>query len=91
MIYHYNPFYAEHAIVYRTARNKKGLTQDAASAALGISKRYLQYIETGQRVPRIDLVSKMSDLYACDFSSFKMNFELGKEPDAASGRELEPV
>ena len=65
--------YKQYAIVYRHAREGVSLTQEKAAAQLGISVRYLQYIEAGDRVPRIDLVSKRADVYRCGFLCFKFN------------------
>ena len=73
---------ATHFDIYSKMRNKAGLNQDRASEYLNISKRYLQYIEARTYIPRIDLVSKMADLYGCDISAFKMETGLVKyEPN----------
>jgi DNA-binding XRE family transcriptional regulator len=64
--------YKQHAVIFRTVREDAGLTQDKAAALLDISRRYLQYIEAGERVPRIDLASKMADVYGCSFLLFKV-------------------
>ena len=75
----------EFGMICRKMRNKVGLSQDKAAEYLNISKRHLQYIESGERIPKVDLVFKMADLYGCDISDFKIEigltkYEPGKSP-----------
>lgn len=48
----------------KKARNEKGLTQEAAAEALGVSRQTISNWENGRSYPDILSVIRMSDLYA---------------------------
>lgn len=52
------------ATMIKKARQDKGLTQEAAAEALGVSRQTISNWETGRTYPDILSVIKMSDLYA---------------------------
>lgn len=47
----------------RELRNQKGVNQDVAAEACDISRIALARYETGQRVPRAEIVSRLADYY----------------------------
>lgn len=49
--------------IYKTAREAKGLTQEAAAEKLGISETSIRAYETGQRIPPVDVVDLMVIAY----------------------------
>ena len=57
--------------VYQEKRTQANLTQEKASECLGISTRNLQYIETGEREPKISVAFKMAELYECNILDFR--------------------
>lgn len=52
------------ATMIKKARQDKGLTQEAAAEALGVSRQTISNWETGRTYPDILSVIRMSDLYA---------------------------
>ena len=49
--------------IYKTARLRKGITQETAAEALGISTDSVRSYENGYRVPPTDIVEMMCMLY----------------------------
>lgn len=49
--------------IYKTAREAKGLTQEAAAEKLGISVTSIRAYETGQRIPPVEVVDLMVIAY----------------------------
>ncbi len=47
---------------------KAGITQEKASEALECGTRTLQRYETGERLPKLEVVLKMMKCYKCEFS-----------------------
>ena len=56
---------------YQKKRIQAKLSQEAAAEILGVSTRYLQYIEAGVREPKISMAFKMADLYQCSILEFR--------------------
>lgn len=52
-----------------TSRKEKGFTQEEIAEKLGISKRWFQKIEKGERLPSPTLLLKMIDLLEIDARS----------------------
>ena len=46
-------------------RNEKGMTQQQAGDALGITQTSLSYYELGKRQPKPAMLVKMARLYGC--------------------------
>lgn len=68
--------------IYQIKRIQANLTQERASESLGVSTRYLQYIEAGTREPKIGMAFQMADLYGCSILDFGQEFgqkEIGGE------------
>jgi len=42
-------------------RNQRGWTQEVFSEKCGISRRYLLFIEAGERLPTLEVIAKMRD------------------------------
>lgn len=55
---------------YKLARQKAGLTQEAAAERLGFSLRSLQAYESGETDPPFGRVIQMSLVYQCDLYDF---------------------
>ena len=53
--------------IYKTAREAKGLTQEAAAERIGISDSSIRAYETGQRIPPNDVVTDMVELYESQY------------------------
>lgn len=53
---------------FQQARLKAGITQEQASEALDCGTRTLQRYETGERLPKLEIVLKMMKHYGCEFS-----------------------
>lgn len=49
--------------IYKTAREAKGLTQEAAAEKMGISVTSIRAYETGQRIPPVEVVDLMVTAY----------------------------
>lgn len=58
----------------KALRSKKGVNQDIAAEACEISRIGLARYETGQRVPRAEIVSRLADYYGVT-----VDYLLGRE------------
>lgn len=55
-------------MVLKECRLSAGLTQDEAAAALGITRTAISMWETGDSLPRADMLPRISNLYHCEIS-----------------------
>ena len=62
---------------FRYFRHAKGITQQQLAIALGITRRAVVYIESGQREPRIETERKFQELvnkHQQESGRFEVNF-----------------
>ena len=55
---------------FKTARNKKRLSQADAAAALNVTASFLSQIESNKKKPSVDLIFKAAQLYGVEESCF---------------------
>lgn len=72
--------------ILRKLRNQKGLSQQALSSELNISKAALSYYENGQRVPDIDTLKKVAI-----FFNVSSDYLLGLSDISSNNKELKEV
>ena len=72
----------------RDLRTSKGVNQDQAAESCGISRIALARYETGARIPRAEIVTKLADYYGVS-----VDFLLGREvvPDMVQETEKAPA
>ena len=58
-------------VSFKAARVNNELTNEEASAELGIRPATLSSYERGQTKPNTDMLCKMANLYGCEISDFK--------------------
>ena len=59
-----------YGITPAAARVNKGLTQNEAANKIGVCKKTLIAYEKGKRVPSIEVLNKMSDIYGWPVDGF---------------------
>ncbi|NQW29766.1 MAG: helix-turn-helix transcriptional regulator [Ignavibacteria bacterium] len=57
-------------------REKNGFTQEAVATYLSIKRELLSYYENDSRVPSVEVLEKLADLYGAELSDF---FETDKD------------
>ena len=57
------------AITIKAARVNKGLSQEDAAKALGVSKSTIQSYESGKSFPDIPVIKRMEDLYGIQYAN----------------------
>lgn len=55
--------------IFKEARKKQGLTQEQAAELLDVCPRWIQKIESGEKLPGRDLLLKIIKLFSIDPSS----------------------
>lgn len=65
---------------FKTARNKRGISQADAAAALNVTASFLSQIESNKKKPSVDLIFKAAQLYGVEESCF---FKTKEEVDIA--------
>lgn len=60
-------------------RNEKGLTQEAAAEAVGISRVALTRYENGQRMPKMNIVDSLAEAYGVT-----VDYLMGRDEPAAA-------
>lgn len=53
---------------FKEARETKNLTQQDAATALGVKRSTVSMWETGQSLPRAEMLLKIAKLYGCSIS-----------------------
>lgn len=63
------------------AREAAGLTQEQAAERLGREPRSLRRYETGERLPRADVIQRMMRVYDCEFAELFLDelFSVGDD------------
>ena len=55
-------------MAFKNAREKIGMTQQAAAAELGVDRTTITKWETGKSLPRAEMLLKIAKLYGCSIS-----------------------
>ncbi len=62
--------------ILKINRKKKGMTQEVLAEKLGLSMKYIQFIENNKRTPSLKIIFKIADIFetdACKLFCFKKN------------------
>lgn len=62
-------------------RNEKGLTQESAAEAAGVSRVALTRYENGQRMPKMNIVDALAEVYGVTVDYLMGRDEPQSEPD----------
>ena len=60
-------------------REKAGLTQKQAAAALGVDQSAISFWETGANNPRVSMLPKIAALYGCTVDKLREEQKEGKK------------
>jgi transcriptional regulator with XRE-family HTH domain len=63
----------------RMYRKKAGLTQESMAEKLGLSSKYIQFIENGNRRPSLKVLYKIADLLEIDMCYLFCSKNLSKK------------
>lgn len=66
-------------------RNERGLTQEAAAEAAGVSRVALTRYENGQRMPKMNIVDSLAEVYGVT-----VDYLMGRDEPARDGAEAYP-
>lgn len=66
-------------------RNERGLTQEAAAEAAGVSRVALTRYENGQRMPKMNIVDSLAEVYGVT-----VDYLMGRDEPAKDGAEAYP-
>lgn len=59
-------------ITLAAARVNAGYTQEVASKKAAVSKRSLCAYEAGERLPKVDVLKRLCDVYGCEIDNIKI-------------------
>ena len=67
-------------------RRYQGLKQSALAKELGVSRSYISELESGNRTPSLDLLSRYADIFKIPVSSLVFFAEALQDKESFSGR-----
>lgn len=67
-------------------RRYQGLNQSALAKKLGVSRSYISELESGNRTPSLDLLSRYADIFNIPVSSLVFFAEALQDKENLSGR-----
>ena len=81
----------DYGLNFKTARNKRRMSQADAAAALNITASFLSQIESNKKKPSVDLIFKAAQLYGLEESYFFRTKETIDISKLSTGENLEFV